>query len=152
MYSTLNKFLVFWYAGYQAIHIPVNVRGLIWLHTRKALDFPAPPPPEGWDPQVIYFFIGMASLDLVNAFLSIGFAWGYFRRKSWAIPLGLVTLTISIYAALLFDYATIAAGAWSSAGFATYMFINVAFFPVVWLYVKMLGTIGKTGRVSNPDD
>jgi hypothetical protein len=126
--------LVVWYGLYQLIHIGVNVRGLLQL-ARGGIDFPAMPPPGGWTVQVIYFFSGMASIDLLNAVLTLVFVIGYFRRTRWHFWLGTLTLAISMYAAVLFDYATVASGAWTGANLPGYLFINVAFLPVVWLFV-----------------
>jgi hypothetical protein len=136
--SRLRNALVAWYAIYQAVHGLVNVRGLFLLGGRGTIDFPAPPPPDGWQPQAIAFFFAIASLDLLNAWCALCFAWGYYRRRAWANALGLVVLTVSVYAALLFDYATIAAGAWQGVARYAYLFINVTFIPVVGLYVVWL--------------
>jgi len=132
MNSTV-KSLVGWYGLYQLIHIGVNVRGLLQL-ARGGIDFPALPPPGGWTAQVIHFMTGVASLDLLNAFLTLVFVVGYFRRARWRWWLGTLTLTISMYAALLFDYATLASGAWVRGNLGGYLFINVTFLPVVWLF------------------
>ncbi len=126
------------YGLYQAVHVPVNVRGLYLLGRRRDIDFPAPPPPGGWNGQVIDFFTGMASVDLVVALLSLVFVWGLFTARRWAPALGLVCLTASVYAAVLFDYATYAAGAWRGPALGAYLFINVAFLPAVWLYAELL--------------
>ena len=131
--STLTKALVAWYGLYQLIHIGVNLRGLFQL-ARGGIDFPALPPPAGWTPQVIHFFTGMAGLDLLNAVLTLVFVVGYFRQTRWRWWLGTLTLTISMYAAVLFDYATIASGAWTGVNLPGYLFINVTFLPVVWLF------------------
>ncbi len=141
--SKWMSWLVAWYAVYQAIHIFVNLRGLAMMEARGAIDFPAPPPPGGWSEQVIIFFVGMASLDAVNALLALVFAWGYFRGRHWAASLGLVVLTISIYAALLFNYATYVAGAWRPPALGAYLFINIAFLPVFVLYGLLLHRTAK---------
>lgn len=122
-----------WYGIFQAIHILINVRALAGL-LRGGIDFPALPPPDGWTPQVIHFFTGMAGLDLLNAVLTLVFVLGYFRRASWRWWLGTLTLTISMYAAVLFDYATVASGAWTSANLPGYLIINISFLPVMWLF------------------
>ncbi len=129
----LVKGLVAWYGLYQAIHIGVNLRGLFQL-AHGGIDFPALPPSGGWTPQVIHFFTGMASLDLLNAVLTLVFVLGYFRRARWRFWLGTLTLTVSMYAALLFDYATLASGSWTQANLGGYLFTNVTFLPVVVLF------------------
>ena len=144
-HSRRTLLLAAWYGLYQAVHIPVNVRGLLLLRGRGALDFPAPPPPGGWDAQVLAFFTGMAALDLLNALLSLVFVWGLFTGRRWALPLGLVTLTVSVYAALVFDYATYAAGAWQPPALGAYVFINVAFVPALWLYGQLLNRVLRSG-------
>ncbi len=131
--------LVGWYALYQAVHIPVNLRALARLAAGATMDFPAPPPAGGWSPDAVAFFAGMASLDLGNALLALVFTWGFYRRRGWAMPLGLITLTVSLYAALLFAYATHAAGAWRPPGRGSYLLIYTAFLPVVALYAVLLG-------------
>ncbi len=127
--------LVLWYALYQAVHLLTNLRDLALLLTEQRIGFPALPPPAGWCAQVISFFTGMATLDALNAALTLVFAWGYFRQRRWAAPLGLMVQTISIYAALIFNYATWAAGAWQGTTLAAYLFINITFLPVIALYV-----------------
>ncbi len=130
----LTALLVLWYGGYQAVHVVVNVRALVLLTQRQAIDVPAPPPPGGWHPQVLNFFTAMAGVDLVNALLTLLFVWGFFRRARWHRWLGTVTLTISMYAALVFDIATWMSGAWTSDQAFVYWFINVTFLPVVVLF------------------
>ncbi len=127
--------LVAWYALYQAVHLVVNGRALFLLLGQRRIGFPALPPPGGWSAQVVDFFVGMAALDTLNAALTLLFAWGFFRSRPWAAPLGWVVLTVSVYAALVFDYATWAAGAWQGAALGGYLFINVTFLPVVALYI-----------------
>jgi hypothetical protein len=46
-----------------------------------------------------WFFRAMATLDLANAVATLLFAYAFFNQRCWAAPLGLVTLTITIYAA-----------------------------------------------------
>lgn len=130
--SKLVKGLVLWYGLYQFIHIFVNVRGL-WLLGQGGIDFPAPPPPGGWSEQALHFFIAIASLDLINALLTLLFVYGFLRQTRWRWQVGSATLSVSLYAALIFDYATIAGGAWTTANLPAYLFINVTFLPVLWL-------------------
>lgn len=127
------RLLVIWYALYQAAHVVVNALALTNFAGGRSA-FPALPPPGGWSPQVVHFFTAMASLDAVNALLSLLFAYAYFRRRPWRGWLGTVVLTVSLYAGILFDYATLASGAWSP-NLAGYLFINITFLPVVILAV-----------------
>jgi len=132
-YSPLMKFLVVWYGLFQTAHIFINARGLLQL-AQGSIDFPALPPQEGWSGQAIYFLTAMASLDLLNAILTLLFLYGFFRQTRWHIWLGTLTLTISLYAALAFDYATWASGAWIG-NLPGYLFTNITFIPVVLLFV-----------------
>ncbi|MDQ7028928.1 MAG: hypothetical protein Q9O62_03690 [Ardenticatenia bacterium] len=133
--SRLVAGLVFWYGAYQAVHVVVNGQALVMLSTGQALDFPAPPPPGGWTAQVMNFFGAMASVDLANALLALLFVWGFWQQRRWHVWLGTVTLTVSVYAALVFDLATWTSGAWTPANALTYWTINVAFVPIVFLFM-----------------
>ncbi len=134
--SKFVRGLVIWYGLYQLVHIGVNARGLFQL-ARGGLDFPALPPAEGWASQAIHFLTGMAGLDLLNAVLTLVFVAGYFRGARWRWWLGTLTLTVSMYAALLFDYATLSSGAWTDGNLGGYLFTNVTFLPVVALFVLL---------------
>ena len=133
----LTSFLVAWYALFQVVHVGVNILALFaFLGGDSA--FPALPPPGGWSPQAIHFFTAMAAVDALNALLAVLFAYGYFRRSGWWPWLGTVTLTVSVYAAILFGYTTLAAGAWTGQNLPGYLFINVAFLPVILLFARLL--------------
>lgn len=142
--SLPTRLLIIWYALYQATHFVVNALALAGF-ARGHSAFPALPPPGGWSPQVVHFFTAMASLDAVNALLTLLFAYAYFRRRPWRGWLGTVVLTVSLYAGILFDYATLASGAWSP-NLAGYLFINITFLPVVILAVLWIWWRGG-GRV-----
>ncbi len=132
--SRLTAGFVLWYGAYQAVHVVVNSRALLMLSQQRKIDFPAPPPPGGWSPQVLDFFVAMTSVDLANAILALLFVWGFFRASRWHVWLGTVTLTVSVYAAVVFDVATWASGAWTAANAPAYWGINVAFVPIVLLF------------------
>lgn len=132
-YSAFAKFLVIWYGLFQAIHIFVNLRGVVQL-AAGSIDFPALPLPAGWSPQSIHFMNAIAWLDLFNAILTLVFVYGYFKRARWQLWLGTLTMTVSMYAAILFTYATVAAGAWTAENLSGYLFITLAFVPVVVLF------------------
>jgi hypothetical protein len=139
----IAKALVAWYGLFQAIHIVVNVRGLAQL-ARGSLDFPAMPPPDGWSAQAVQFMTGIAATDLLNAVVTLVFVYGYFTRARWRLWLGTLTLTVSMYAAIVFTYATLASGAWPDNLFG-YVFLTVTFVPVVVLFV-LVCVWGVQGR------
>jgi len=127
--SSWSKFLVGWYGLFQAVHILFNALYLIRPGTP-----PFPPPPEGWLPQTVHLLNGTASADLFNAVLSLVFVYGYFTRAKWRMWLGTLTLTISMYAATVFTYGTIAMGAWSG-NLLGYLRTYIPFIPVVLLFI-----------------
>ena len=122
------KLLVAWYAAYQAGHLILNS-----LYLAGAASFP-PPPPGGWTQQTLRVFNGIAAADLVNAGLSLLFVVGFFRDARWSLWLGTVTLTVSMYAAAVFTYATATSGAWTG-NLAGYLWFYIPFIPVVVLFV-----------------
>lgn len=130
--------LVLWYAGYQILHILGNLRVLAILLQGGGIGFPALPPISGWEHQASLFFIGMASMDSLNALISLFFTWGFFKERRWAPVLGLIVLTISVYSALLFAYETFIAGAWRPPNLSIYLLINITFLPVIILYIIWL--------------
>jgi hypothetical protein len=77
----------------------------------------------------------MGWVDLVGAFLALLFVRGYFRRTRWRMWLGTLTLTVSVYAALIFNYWSIASGAWIGRNLLAYAVINAGFVPVLVLFV-----------------
>jgi hypothetical protein len=48
--------------------------------------------------------------------------------------LGTLTLTISVYAAVIFNYWSIASGAWIGRNLLAYAVVNVGFLPVLVLF------------------
>lgn len=128
-----GRLLIIYYALFQAIHFVVNALAFVGF-ARGHAAFPALPPPAGWAAQTVHFFIAMAALDAVNALLTLFFTYAYFRRRHWRSWLGTTVLTVSVYAALLFDYATLASGAWLP-NLAGYLLINITFLPVLALAI-----------------
>ena len=127
--SFVVKFLVGWYGLFQGVHILFNTLYLLRPGTP-----PFPPPAEGWLPQTVHLLNGMAASDLINAVLSLVFVYGYFTRAKWRMWLGTLTLTISVYAATVFTYATMAMGAWNG-NLLGYLWSYIPFIPVVMLFV-----------------
>jgi len=139
--SIWGKLLVAWYGLYQAGHLIFN--SLYLLHPGRP---PFPPPAGGWLPQTVHFLNGMAVTDLVNAVLGLVFVYGYFARASWRLWLGTLSLTISIYAASVFTYGTIAMGAWTGH-LQGYLWLYVPFMPVIVLFLLVGGwSVHRTGN------
>lgn len=126
--------MVAWYGLYQAAHILVNARGLYLIYSGDALDFPAPPPPSGWPPETIHMMVIIGWVDLVGAFLALLFVRSYFCRARWRMWLGTMTLTISVYAAVVYNYWTIASGAWKGPNLLAYGVVDAGFLPVLLLF------------------
>jgi hypothetical protein len=126
--------LVAWYGLYQAVHVLVNTRGLFILYTGRTMDFPAPPPASGWPAETIHLMVILGWVDLVGAVLALVFVRGYLRRAPWRMWLGTLTLTISIYASVIFNYWTVASGAWTGRNLGAYAVVDGGFVPVVLLF------------------
>jgi len=85
---------------------------------------------------LVGFLNGIAAADFVNAAFALGFVYGYFRRTRWWFWLGTLTLTISVYAAVVFTIGTVAIGAWSNH-LLQYVVFYVPFLPVVVLFALL---------------
>ena len=77
-------------------------------------------------------------MDSINALVSLVFVWGYFTRKPWRLWLGGITVTLSLYAAILFNLTAYQAGAWAGDNLTAYLLINLTYLPVVVLWVQVL--------------
>jgi hypothetical protein len=130
----LARGLVAWYGLYQAAHVVVNTRGLYILYSGAALDFPAPPPPSGWPAETINMMLGIGWADLLGAILTLVFVRGYLRRAPWRMWLGTLVLTISVYASVIYNYWTIASGAWTGPNWWAYLLVNGGFLPILLLF------------------
>lgn len=142
-HSKLSRGLLLWYAIFQAAHSVLNG----WYLVNPGSP-PFTPPPEGWAPQAVAFLNGMAAADLLNAVLSVVFVLGFLRGAGWSVWLGTVTLTISLYAAVVFTWGIVEAGAWRGLG-SEYLWVNVPFVPVVLLFAawSYWAATGKLARV-----
>jgi hypothetical protein len=94
----------------------------------------------------VAFLEGMAGADFANALASLVAVAGYFRRTGWAGWLGTLTLTVSVYAAVVFTWGAVRSGALRGIG-PEYLWINVPFVPVVvlffsWSYWVASGKLG----------
>jgi len=122
-----TRLLVAWYALFQLGHFVLNGAYLL-----NPGELPFHPPPEGWHPQTVSFLTGMAVADWCNTILTGVFVWGYFQARSWAGWLGTLTLTVSVYAEIVFAWGTVAIGA---NGLGTpYLWVNLPFLPVLVLF------------------
>ena len=127
--SPISRGLLLWYAFFQTGHAGLNT----WYLASPGAPLPFAPPPGGWVPQTVAFLNGAAAADLANAVLSVAFVAGFFRGARWAVWLGTVTLTVSIYAAVVFTWGIVHAGAWRLYLGPEYLWVNVPFIPVVLL-------------------
>ena len=135
----LTKFLVICFGLYQAGHLLTNINGAFLYFGQGLIPFPALPPAGGWSVDMKHVFVSMASMDSLNAIASFVFVWTFFKAKPWRLWLGTITLTLSFYAALLFNFITYQAGAWAGPNLWPYLMVNILYLPVVLLYVKVLG-------------
>ncbi len=136
--NRFTKFLVASFALYQTGHLVSNIIGAFTFFGKGEMPFPALPPPGGFDPHLVNSYIDMAVMDSLNAAASLVFVWGYFRHKPWRLWLGTITLTLSVYAAVLFNLTTFQAGAWMGDNLWKYVFINITYLPVLVLFVLVL--------------
>jgi hypothetical protein len=132
--NKLTKFLVACFGLYQLGHLLSNIIGSFTFFSTGEIPFPALPPPGGWSADLRNVFVDMASMDTLNAAVSLVFVWGYYKRKQWRLWLGTITLTLSVYAAILFNLSAYQAGAWVGPNLWSYVFINVTYIPVVVLF------------------
>ncbi|MCA1553245.1 MAG: hypothetical protein LC737_02580 [Chloroflexi bacterium] len=129
LYRRWMTWLVAWYGLYQAVHVGVNA--LYLLNPNLQL---FPPPTEGWSPQAAQFLNGLAVIGLLNALMALGFVYGYFTKRHWAVWLGTVTLTVSLCLLAVFTYGTLASGAWIGNTLA-YLWLYVPVVPIALLFV-----------------
>jgi hypothetical protein len=128
----LARLLIAYYGVVEVAHAIALARAGTRLMATGTIGFPAPPPPEGWSPQVIPFLVGTGVVDAINIVAAIAFVYGYFARARWRWGLGAVTLTVTAYSAVIFACGTIASGAWGH-NLAEYLSLVIVFAPVAAL-------------------
>ncbi|MEE8286555.1 MAG: hypothetical protein V3R72_07645 [Gammaproteobacteria bacterium] len=142
--SLIAHILVGWYALFQLVHFVLNA-----VYLANPGEPPFNPPPEGWHSQTVHFLNGIAFADWINSALSLLFAWSFFRRKRWGAWLGTLTLTVSMYAAIVFLWGAQASGAQGLG--IPYLWVNIPFVPVVVLFLAWCYW-GATNQLYNQAD
>ncbi|HKJ26517.1 MAG TPA: hypothetical protein VJ965_02675 [Anaerolineales bacterium] len=130
----LTRALVLAFGLYQTAHLLSNIRGAFVYFGQGRLPFPALPPAGGFDPHLVTAYVDMAFMDSFNAMVSFVFIWGYFSRKPWRLWLGSITLTLSLYAGILFNLSAYQTGAWSGGNLPGYLLVNLTYIPVAVLW------------------
>jgi hypothetical protein len=132
----MSRLLVAYYGLLEAVHLVVLAwAGLRFLQSGM-LGFPATPPPGGWAAQVVPFLVATAVLDACNVLLAWTFVYGYFRRAAWRWWVGGITLTATLYSAIVFGVGTIASGAWAyrPGGYISMVVVACPVFVLAALY------------------
>jgi len=148
--NRLTRVLVIAFGLYQLGHLLSNIRGAFLFFDGGQIGFPALPPLGGWSGDMVNVFSDMAIMDSLNAAASLVFVWAYFKKKPWRLWLGTVTLTLSVYAAILFNLSAYQAGAWAGGNLWPYIFINLTYLPVLALWGMVydwgIKSLTDTGR------
>ena len=143
-HASLARGLVAWYGLFQLAH------ALLLAHDLLSWGSPSfEAPPEGWLSQAVAFIHGMAVADFFNALLTLVFVFGYFRRQAWSAWLGTLTLTVSVYAEVVFLWGAVESGAVRGIG-SQYLWLLVPFVPVgvlfaAWCYWGATGRLAELG-------
>ena len=131
-HTRVGKLLVVYYGMLQMLHIIMLVRAAVVFARSDSIGFPALPPTGGWTLQAQHFLIATGLVDALNVGLALLFVYGVFRNKYWSLRLGLVTLTITLYSAVVFVYGTFMSNAWQANPLG-YGLVAVIFFPALIL-------------------
>jgi hypothetical protein len=140
--------LVVYYGLLEAVHLAVLAWAGLRLLRAGTLGFPAAPPPSGWAAQVMPFLIATAVLDALNVLLAWAFVYGYWARARWTWWVGGITLTATLYSAIVFCVGTVAGGAWQHRP-AGYLAMAAAALPVIALTL-LYSFWGITGQFDQP--
>jgi hypothetical protein len=128
------RVLIAYYGVLQCAHLGALIRALVLLRTRGYLGFPAPPPENGWTLQALEFLFGMGVADFLNILLSLYFVFLFFKTRARWGYLGIATLSVSTFSALVFAYGTFKSGAWFLHPYA-YASLVILFLPVAALMI-----------------
>ena len=133
------RLLVAWFGLYQSAHLINNA-----LYFVTNTEFPPPPSQPPWHVHARCFFDGMAASDMAVAVVSLVFVFAFLHGRSWALPLGLMTLSVSLYAAVVFTWGCITAGVFTWAHATELGIIYLAYVPVVILFAWTLLIVCRT--------
>ncbi|MBN1480141.1 hypothetical protein EH223_19470 [candidate division KSB1 bacterium] len=133
-YHILAKVLMGYYGLIQLTHLYVLARAASNYAQFSSPGFPASPPPAGWQDQTIHFLLVTGVVDAVNVGLVLFLVYAYFAQFWWWRPLGVVTLSISLYSAIIYTYGTVSSGAWPFHALE-YWSVAAAFSPVGLLII-----------------
>ena len=143
-YRPPARALVAYYGLLEMVHLVVLAWAGIRVLQSGALGFPALPPPGGWDAQVVPFLVATAVLDAVNVLLAWAFVYGYWTRARWAWWVGGITLTATLYSAVVFAAGTVASGAWQQhpVGYLALTVVALPVFALAFFY-SLWGITGQ---------
>lgn len=125
--------LVWWFGVFQLGHSLLNDRYLL-----LGGNPPFPGPPEGWNGQGKAFLDGFATVDMLLALGSVAFALAWSRGRR-AVRVGVALTAAAVYAATVFTFGVVQAGAWRLETTGPYVATWVPFLPVVLLGIELVG-------------
>ena len=131
-HTRAGNVLVIYYGMLQMLHIIMLVRAAVTFARSASIGFQALPPAGGWTLQAQHFLIATGLVDALNVGLALLFVYAVFRNKWWSLRLGLVTLTLTLYSAVVFVYGTFMSNAWQANPLG-YALVAVLFFPALIL-------------------
>lgn len=135
-FSRFSKGLITYFGILEVTHLVALVwAGIIFIQTGD-IGFPAPAPAGGWTKQAQYFLLANGIVDLINTFIAFVFVIAYFRGKIWCWWLGVISMTLSTYSAVLYTIGTGAANAWQNQPIG-YLIVSIVFAPMVLLGLLM---------------
>jgi hypothetical protein len=106
------RFLKGYYCLLQITHLFFLSRAGLIVVTAGRYPFPASPPVDGWNDQVIPFLIAMGGLDALAAALTLAAGYREFILDQSSTPMWLISLTAALTSALIFTAGTWIGGAW----------------------------------------
>ncbi|MCF7809025.1 MAG: hypothetical protein K9M49_03350 [Candidatus Marinimicrobia bacterium] len=112
----------------------LELKNLLQAGSLKLL---APAPLSGWSPHELNTLIILGTLDMCLIIGLAGYGWMLYRERRQARRLGLLVLSSFQITALVYAMVIIPSGAIATHPI-TYMFITIAFMPVLMLWLVLL--------------